>query len=222
MPRETATEEPRAAVRDVPHTPLSSSHVRVLLNALMRTPVGVVQQVGFLFMLLVAAVEASLPDCSALPTPSIAGRAARTGARRCNVVVTNEEKKWTEQIIAFAKVTRARGDRLMGEGGNVKIRLRGVPNVNVETIRRWAVRSNQKVPNILRLLQSTTEIGIDDALLMQYHAARLSPRDVGKVNEEPPCSVSWGRAVSVSKLVATLCISYMKKHALETCKYRYR
>ena len=78
MPRETATEEPRAAVRDVPHTPLSSSHVRVLLNALMRTPVGVVQQVGFLFMLLVAAVEASLPDCSALPTPSIAGRAART------------------------------------------------------------------------------------------------------------------------------------------------
>ncbi|CAN0535336.1 unnamed protein product, partial [Scytosiphon promiscuus] len=43
----------------------SASQVRVLLNALMRTPAGVVQQVGFLLMLFVALAEAPLVASSA-------------------------------------------------------------------------------------------------------------------------------------------------------------
>lgn len=209
MPQETGPkgpEEPSAAARKVPPTPLSSSLMRALLNPLMRTPVGVVQQVGFLLMLFVALVESSLPDSSAPRAASTVLRAAVvTGARRGNVAVTDEEKEWAIEVVAFARSKRTKGGRLVQEAGDAKARFKGVPtNVTVESLRRWAVRSNRKVPSLLRLLQETPEIGIDDALLVQHHAEKISPREAGKVNKEHTCRVTWGGAMPFSKRAVIL------------------
>lgn len=220
MPRETATEEPGVLARAVPSTrqTLSVSQMRVLLNALMRTPVGVVQQVGFLLMLFVALVEANPPDSSAPPcTASVAGSASATAAYR-HIGVTTDEREWSAKLIAFAKVKRAKGEHLMGKEGNVKIRPEGVPNVKVETLRRWAARRNKKVQPLLRLLEATTDIGIDNALLVQYHAEDIKLHEAGKVIEEPSCSSSvltqdgatQHTRYTVNYLIRT-------KHALEAC-----
>ena len=210
MPQETrpeGPEKPSAAAKEVPPTPLSSSQMRAFLNPLMRTPVGVVQQVGFLLMLFVALVESSLPDSSAPRNASAVLRAAAvTGARHGNVAVADEEKEWAIKFVAFAKRKRARGGHLVQEAGDDKIRFKGVPcNVTVDSLQRWAVRSNRKGPSLLRLLQATPEIGIDDALLVQHHAERISPREAGKVNKEHACTVTrWGGAMSFGKRVVRL------------------
>ncbi|CAM9321608.1 unnamed protein product, partial [Laminaria digitata] len=83
----------------------------------MHTPVDVVQQVGFLLMLLVAMVEASLPAGGAPSSAaSTVGRAATTLARG-SAAVTKEERERATKIVSCAKVKQARGKRLMGEGG---------------------------------------------------------------------------------------------------------
>ena len=223
MPEKTAPEERSASFREMPRTrqTLSVSQMRVLLNALMRTPVGVVQQVGFLLMLFVALVEASLPDTSAPPTASIAVRDVAATAHD-HVAVTTDEKEWSAKLSAFAKVKQARGERLMGKGGTVKVRPKGVPNVKVETLRRWAVRRNKKMPSLLRLLQATPEIGTKNALLIQYHAGGISRREAGKVTEEHACSVSKDKAVPFRKLANIHIPDIWKKSPSKRAKYTHK
>ena len=223
MPEKTAPEEPSASFREMPLTrqTLSVSQMRVLLNALMRTPVGVVQQVGFLLMLFVALVEASLPDTSAPPTASIAVRDADATAHD-HVAITTDEKEWSAKLIAFAKVKQARGERLMGKGGTVKVRPKGVPNVKVETLRRWAVRRNKKMPSLLRLLQATPQFGTENALLVQYHAGGISRREAGKVTEEHACSVSKDKAVPFRKLANIHIHDVWKKSSSKRAKYTHK
>lgn len=185
--RDASTEEdPAVAIRAVRPTrqPMSSAQLRVLFNALMHAPVDVVQQVGFLLMLLVAVVEASLPAGGAPSSAgSTAGRAAATSARE-KFVVTKEEKEWATKIVSFEKMKQARRNYLKGEGGNATAKQ--ALNVKVvKTLRRWAVRSKQAVPRLLRLFQETAVIGVGDALLLQYHAEGIKPREAGKVKNMP-------------------------------------
>ena len=182
-PRER-TEAARTAIRAVPATRQlpSSTQLRALLNALMRTPVGIVQQVGFVLMLFVSVLEASLPAGGAPPAASIADRAAAT-AVRSNTVVTTDERNRAAKIVAFAEAKRTRGDRFMRkEGEAVEKRAK---KVKAEAVRRWVVRRNQKVQQLLRLLDATTEIGVDEALLVEYHAGGIEPREAGKVKSTP-------------------------------------
>lgn len=154
----------------------------MLLNALMRTPVGVVRQVGFVLMLLVSILEANLPADGAPPPASTTGRAAGAVARG-NAVAANEDRERAVKIVAFAKAKKARGNRFMGEGG--KTVAKGTQNVKVQTLRRWAVKRNQKLKQLLQLLHATTAIGADDALLLQYHAGGIELREAGKVKNVP-------------------------------------
>lgn len=175
MPLEAATEEASDAVRVVPPTrqTLSAKQMRVLLNALVRTPADVVQQVGFLLMLFVAVAEASLHDSGAPSTPTAAhGHAA----------LTTDEREWSGKLIAFAKRKRARGDHLIGKGGKVKVRPKGEPNIKVLTLQRWATRQKKNVPRLVHLMKANSEIAVDDAVLILYHAEETSPRDAGKVD----------------------------------------
>ena len=148
----------------------------------MHTPVGAVQQVGFLLVLFVSVVEASLPTIDAPAAASITGRPALTAADG-SIVVTKEGSERATKIVAAAKARRARGNRLAGAGG--KARPKDAPNVKMENLRRWAARRNQKVQRLLRLLQQTKEIGIDDALLIRHHAEGIVPREAGKVKNIP-------------------------------------
>lgn len=194
MSPETATDEQSVSVRAVPpnRQALSASQVRVLLNALMRTPAGVVQQVGFLLMLFVALAEAPLVASSAPPrTALISGRAASTAVHG-HKGVTTDEREWSAKLIAFAKVKREKGGQLIGKAGTDKIRPKCVRNVKVETLRRWAVRQHKKVQPLLRLLEASTDIGIENALLVKYHAEGIVAHDASKVNEKNLPSVSHG------------------------------
>lgn len=152
----------------------------MLLNALMRTPVGVVQQVGFILMLLVSILETSLPVGGTPRPASTMGRAAGKAAS-ANAVEENEDRERAAKIITFAKAKRAKGNRFIGDG--VKA---GAQNAKAQALRRWAVKRNQKVKQLLRLLQGgTTDVGMDDALLIQYHAEGIKPREAGKVKKMP-------------------------------------
>ena len=66
----------------------------MLLQALIRVPVSVVQQVGFIFVLFRAVIEAMFPTTGGAPSSSasIAGRAAATAAHDSSVVTEKERK----------------------------------------------------------------------------------------------------------------------------------
>ena len=178
--RESAAEEPSAATKTLPPTRKlpSLSQLRVLLNALMHSPVGAIQQVGFLLVLFVSVVEASLPTIDATAAASIADRPVATIADS-SIDVTVEDSERATKIVAAAKARRARSSRRTGEGG--KAPENNVPNVKMETLRRWAARRNQKAKQLLRLLQATPDISIEDALLVRYHAEGIERREAGKV-----------------------------------------
>eukprot|EP00904_Undaria_pinnatifida_P000165 jgi/Undpi1/10149/HiC_scaffold_28.g12603.m1 len=180
MPREVTMEEQSAAVRVVPPTrqQLSTAHLRSLLNALRHTPVSVIQRVGFLLVLVVSVVEASgLTDCASSAI-SIAGSAAGAAARD-GIVITKDEQERAVKILAIAKANWARVTDLVGVEGEGSA-LGAVPVLEMETLRRWAVRRNRGVPRLLCLLRAASDIGLDDALLVQHHAAEISPREAGK------------------------------------------
>ena len=71
----------------------------------------------------------------------------------------------------------------MGESG--KTVAKGTQNAKMQTLQRWAVKRNQKLKQLLQLLHSTTGIGPDDALLLQFHAGAIDPREAGKVKNMP-------------------------------------
>ena len=144
----------------------------------MHSPVGAIQQVGFLLVLFVSVVEASLPTIDATAATSIAGRPVATTADS-SIVVAKEDSERATKIVAAAKARRARGSRLTQEGG--KAPVKNVQSVKIESLRRWATRRNQKSQQLLRLLQATSEIGIEDALLVRYHAEGIERREAGKV-----------------------------------------
>lgn len=66
----------------------------------MRTPVGVVQQAGYLLVLFVEVTDASLPTNGGVSSfiASIAGRAAATAAHG-SAVVTDEEREQADTIV---------------------------------------------------------------------------------------------------------------------------
>eukprot|EP00904_Undaria_pinnatifida_P000152 jgi/Undpi1/10137/HiC_scaffold_28.g12591.m1 len=188
--RESAAEEPSAATETVlPTRKLPSlSQLRVLLNALMHSPVGAIQQVGFLLVLFVSVVEASLPTIDATAAASIADRPVATIADS-SIDVTVEDSERATKIVAAAKARRARSSRRTGEGG--KSPENNVPNVKMETLRRWAARRNQKAKQLLRLLQATPDISIEDALLVRYHAEGIERREAGKALSAAAATLSY-------------------------------
>lgn len=228
MPREVTMEEQSAAVRVVPPTrqQLSTAHLRSLLNALRHTPVSVIQRVGFLLVLVVSVVEASgLTDCASSAI-SIAGSAAGAAARD-GIVITKDEQERAVKILAIAKANWARVTDLVGveEEGSA---LGAVPVLEMETLRRWAVRRNRGVPRLLCLLRAAPDIGLDDALLVQHHAAEISPREAGKVKNKPALCLEIRRyhLVDEPSCCCTSIVQILRhstgKHSLEECKIRTR
>lgn len=180
---------PSDAVRAAPPAhEISTSQVRELLEAIKRSPTGMVQQVGSLLRLFVSVVEAKLPSASAPPAAAIEGRAAATAARS-NPTVTTEERELAEHIVVRARARQARGSSLADEGNKEKVLVKGEPKDKMKTLRSWAARCNRRVPRLMGLLETTPKIGADDALLVHHHAERIAPREAGKVNEQHSCSV---------------------------------
>ena len=218
MPREARMEEPSAAVRVVPPTRQLLAQLRALLNALKHTPVGVLQQVGFLLVLVVSVVEASLPTGDAPAAVSIAGRAAGVAAHG-DLVVTKDEQDRAVKVLAVAKAKWAKVNDLVGGGA-----LKGVPAIKMETLRRWAVRRNRGVPRLLRLLQATADIGMDDALLVQHYAAEISPHEAGKVKNIPAVCLEIRRYYLVDEPpycctnIVRIIRQSTNRHSLEVCE----
>lgn len=166
MPRNKANADinKEAQVEGAASTPslpqLTSVQLRTLLNALMRSPVGVVQQVGYLLMLFVSVVKSNVASAGAETNRPLA--------------VTNEESQQAAIVVNHAK------------GRLQKVRRRGnkrgaADGPTAKDVRVWAVKGNQRVQRLLQCLQHAGEIGLDDAMLVRHYAEKIPKDEAHKV-----------------------------------------
>ena len=187
MPRNESMEAPSEAIRAAsPSHQISTSQVRELLEAVKRSPASMVQQVGNLFRLFVSVLEANLPSASAPPATSTEDRAAAAAARSSSIVKV-EEIEVASKIVSSARARPARGSGLVDEERKDNIIVEGTPKDKVKTLQSWATRCKRRVPRLMDLLAASSEIAVDDALLVHHHAERIAPREAGKVRKHHFC-----------------------------------
>lgn len=173
----------------------SQKQLRELLQMLMGTPAGVVQQVGCLFMLFVAVVKTGAPatdtgdgsgssggNCGSQP------QAARSAAGRLRGT-TAEERKEAVALILTAhkelKTKEARGARKAGKGGTcVAARSGPSDEAKAKGLQRWAAKGKRHVGQLQQLLLGSgaaVKRRQDHARLLSFHAKRISSEEAKKV-----------------------------------------
>lgn len=181
---------------------LSQAQLRQLLNALMHTPTGVVQQVGHLlkkFCTTASQVRVPTSGGGCGDSARTWGEVVRGGPAHSPsaamiadapeqaeaLFVTNPRKKEKQQgdssgINRRMILTTNRGRR--GAVAASKVRI---AEEKVKTLRSWAAKNHINLPFLLQLLQpggAGNMIGPGDARLLQAQATAISMENAEKVS----------------------------------------
>ncbi|CAN0008691.1 unnamed protein product [Ectocarpus sp. 12 AP-2014] len=180
----------------VVHHP-SQKQLRELLQMLMGTPAGVVQQVGYLLMLFVAVVKAGSPVTDAGDGSGGGGtgggncgsqsQVARSAAGRLRDT-TAEERKEVIVLLQTAhkelKKNKTRGAGKAGKGGMcVSTRSGPSDEAKAKGLQTWAAKGKRHVGQLQQLLLGS---GVavkgrqDHARLLNFHAKRISSEEAKK------------------------------------------
>ncbi|CAM9627375.1 unnamed protein product, partial [Ectocarpus fasciculatus] len=198
----------------------SQKQLRELLQMLMGTPAGVVQQVGYLFMLFVAVVKTGEPatdtgdgsggsgtgggNCGSQP------QAARSAAGRLRGT-TAEERKEAAALILTAhkelKTKKARGAGKAGKGGTCVVARSGPSDeAKAKGLQRWAAKGKRHVGQLHQLL-----LGSGAAVKGRQHHARLLNFHAKRISSEEAKKGSSAAAAAFEMMKTTI------DGALDTC-----
>ncbi|CAB1107666.1 unnamed protein product [Ectocarpus sp. CCAP 1310/34] len=180
----------------VVHHP-SQKQLRELLQMLMGTPAGVVQQVGHLLMLFVAVIKADSPATDAGDGSGGSGtgcgncgsqpQVARSAAARLRDT-TAEERKEAIVLLQTAhkelKKNNTRGAGKAGKGG-ICVSTRSGPSdeAKAKGLQRWAAKGKRHVGQLQQLLLGSgmaVKGRQDHARLLNFHAKRISSEEAKK------------------------------------------
>ncbi|CAM9806577.1 unnamed protein product, partial [Ectocarpus sp. 13 AM-2016] len=180
----------------VVHHP-SQKQLRELLQMLMGTPAGVVQQVGYLLMLIVAVVKAGSPVTDA-GDGSDGGetgggncgsqsQVARSAAGRLRDTTAEERKEAIVLLQTAHKELKKNKTRGAGKGGKGRmcVSTRSGPSneAKAKGLQTWAAKGKRHVGHLQQLLLRS---GVavrgrqDHARLLNFHAKRISSEEAKK------------------------------------------
>lgn len=187
----------RTAAKDKAVTAFDHQSMRILLDTLSHTPVGVVEHVGSVLALCASVVEAGLPAsrASAFPSRTVGGVATTKGS----LAITDEGRKRATAIVDHARQLRRlhlrakKTERDIARSGANKRRMlaarraRTVGAMGEEAVmalgdlRKWVIVRRRNLPFLVQILQGTEALRLPDALLVLHFARMIGAQEAREV-----------------------------------------